>query len=243
MRADGLNSLFGECDERERIARWSELLCGAIQTLQACARRTVDASRIADLRALLRARCDDCGECLTALFQWTSEVDALLPIGEGVFIADRERAAAYCVICGAMPALEIRVREMERASYSLHATADAMLDCEHALLDAAAELTALDQAVRLQKMSPEQRRVCAEARMRLSDAETDYARQLARWQDCCARVADFLSATIPQFCAQVSKNADFSSNGAACDPRGLRRLCADLRDLIGRLESFLKEYE
>ncbi len=231
------NKLFWSEDERACALDWKTAFdtdaSVALERMRALEER-LDLTR---LRCVLGQARADCLVTLDALSRLLRDAIAAFPVQEGVFVRETERRCAYRLICGLFCEIEPIRHRLSDGARDLLLSKEILLDTERAILTVRCELDVVE-ALALPEAAV---RTVGELRVRTDAAWTACMAEKKAWCEQSDAVMHFSAVTLSDFAGQVSKNADFSHDGAACNPSALKRTCVELKTLCERLSELLQK--
>ena len=198
--------------------------------LEAC-RAELDSASVKDTAQKLQSISNEAASYLRELRQRIERESAKIPLPTRIFVDSQERQAAYRRVCGMLVATEPIWQMLHQGLTHL-----SVLEGDFASLrEAQRRLTVLLEETKLRQGIDRAAVRSLKQRAQRRSAKADglwleFLKKREALQRICLKIeADFL--------ARVSKIADFEHEGAACDPSGCVRLCAELCSVISSTET------
>ncbi len=200
------------------------------ELLAACT-ASLDAVSVAETAKKMQAICAEAASNLCVLRQRIERESAKIPLPTRIFVDPQERLSAYRAACELLVLTEPIWQALQKCLVDLSGLEGDLAVSREArerltvLLEEAKSRSGIDRSVVRSVKQRLQRRVArADGLLREFIKKRDALRQL-----CVKIEADFL--------ARMSKIADFENEGAACEPSGCVRLCAELCLVISSTET------
>lgn len=201
------------------------------EELSAACQKDLDAASVGDIANALRKTADEAALRLRDLRQSVERHAASIPLPTHIFVDPQERQAAYHAVCRLLVATEPLWRSLRESLIALSLREPELLFCREvqgrlaALLEETKRRENTDRAALRSMEQKFKRRV-----VRADAIEEGFSELRNNLRHLCADVeADFT--------ARLSKIADFENEGAACEPSGCVRLCAELCRVIAAKEA------
>ena len=200
------------------------------ELLEVC-NEVLDTVSVKDAAKKLQTISDEVVSHLRDLRQRIERESAKIPIPTRIFVDQQERLLAYRTVCELLVFTEPIWQALREGWVRLSVLEGDLVSSREAqgrltvLLEAAKQRKGIDRAtVRSMKQRAQRRAAQADALFR------DFLKEREVLQYLCGRIeADFLT--------RMSKIADFEHEGAACEPSGCVRLCAELCLVISSTET------
>lgn len=200
--------------------------------LRVC-RDALDAASVARMARALRSHTASAASRLRALRECVVRESSKIRLPMHIFVDQRDRRDAYRVICGMLVSLE-HLWGALRESFVALSRLETSLDTARA---AQQRLAALLEETDRREMSDRETVFELEKNLRKQRDQTErLAADFLKKRDVLHR---FCVKTGADFSDRVSKIADLENEGAACDPQGAVRLCAELCNAIVATEQSL----